>query len=397
MKHNWTYKKLGEVVTIERGGSPRPIQDYITTAENGLNWIKIGDAVEGSKYITSTKEKIKPEGLKKTRFVHKGDFILSNSMSFGRPYILAIDGCIHDGWLVLHDENQVFDKSYLYYYLSSPSIYEEFKRLAVGGVVNNLNSNIVRKVKVAIPSLSEQESIVAELDGINRLIDLQEEQLCEYDRLAQSLFYTTFGDPTTNPKGWSLTEFSTLCDNLTKGPFGSDIKKSLFVPKSKDTYKVYIQVNAIQKDISLGDYYISKEYFEEKMRRFELHSGDYIITCDGTLGKFVRMTPNMERGIISASLLKLTLNERITSSYFESIWNNYLLDKLVHQTRNAALVHLPSATNIGKELIPLPPLTLQQTFAVQIEAIEHQKALIRRSLDETRTLLAARMQYYFNS
>ena len=110
-KSNWTYKKLGEVVTIERGGSPRPIQDYITTAENGLNWIKIGDAVEGSKYITSTKEKIKPEGLKKTRFVHKGDFILSNSMSFGRPYILAIDGCIHDGWLVLHDENQVFDTS----------------------------------------------------------------------------------------------------------------------------------------------------------------------------------------------------------------------------------------------------------------------------------------------
>lgn len=261
--------------------------------------------------------------------------------------------------------------------------------------VKHLSAKRLNQIELPIPSLDEQKSIVQELDGINRLIDLQEEQLREYDRLAQSLFYSTFGDPVSNPKGWSLTEFSTLCDNLTKGPFGSDIKKSLFVPKSKDTYKVYIQVNAIQKDISLGDYYISKEYFEEKMRRFELHSGDYIITCDGTLGKFVRMTPNMERGIISASLLKLTLNELITSSYFESIWNNYLLDKLVHQTRNAALVHLPSATNIGKELIPLPPLSLQQSFAAQIEVIEQQKALIRKSLDETRTLLAARMQYYF--
>ena len=159
MKRNWEYKKLGEVCTIERGGSPRPIEKFITDDPNGLNWIKIGDAVEGSKYITSTKEKIKPEGLKKTRLVHKGDFILSNSMSFGRPYILDIDGCIHDGWLVIHDENKVFDKIYLYYLLSSPNMYSEFKRLAVGGVVNNLNSQLVRNVSVAIPPLEEQSKM----------------------------------------------------------------------------------------------------------------------------------------------------------------------------------------------------------------------------------------------
>lgn len=115
MKQGWEYKKLGEVCTIERGGSPRPITDYITDSEDGINWIKIGDAQEGSKYITSTKEKIRLEGLKKSRFVHKGDFILSNSMSFGRPYILKVDGCIHDGWLVIHDDKEVFIKDYLHY------------------------------------------------------------------------------------------------------------------------------------------------------------------------------------------------------------------------------------------------------------------------------------------
>ena len=81
MKDGWEIKKLGEVCTIERGGSPRPIQSYLTDSEDGVNWIKIGDATEGSKYITSTKEKIKPEGVKKSRFVHSGDFILSNSLS----------------------------------------------------------------------------------------------------------------------------------------------------------------------------------------------------------------------------------------------------------------------------------------------------------------------------
>jgi RNA polymerase sigma factor (sigma-70 family) len=158
---------LGEVCTIERGGSPRPITDYITDSEDGINWIKIGDAQEGSKYITSTKEKIRPEGIKKSRFVHKGDFILSNSMSFGRPYILKVDGCIHDGWLVIHDDNEVFIKDYLYYILSSSIMYAKFSQLAVGGVVNNLNSSLVRKVAIPISPKSTQLSIVSDLtDGV---------------------------------------------------------------------------------------------------------------------------------------------------------------------------------------------------------------------------------------
>ena len=202
MKEGWEYKKLGEVCSIERGGSPRPISDYITDAENGINWIKIGDAVEGSKYIMSTAEKIKPEGMKKSRFVHKGDFILSNSMSFGKPYILGVDGCIHDGWLVIHDDSNTFNKDFLYYYLGSPTIYSEFKRLAVGGVVNNLNSNLVRGVKVAIPPLSEQQHIVEELDLLSSIIEKKKAQLNELDNLAQSLFYEMFGDPITNEKAW---------------------------------------------------------------------------------------------------------------------------------------------------------------------------------------------------
>ena len=76
MREGWEYKKLGDVCTIERGGSPRPIADYITESADGINWIKIGDAVEESKYILFTKEKIRPEGIKKSRFVHKGDVIL---------------------------------------------------------------------------------------------------------------------------------------------------------------------------------------------------------------------------------------------------------------------------------------------------------------------------------
>lgn len=106
---DWEQRKFSELVTIERGGSPRPIDKFITNDENGLNWVKIGDAPEQGNYITQTAEKIRPEGLSKTREVHPGDLILSNSMSFGRPYIMAIDGCIHDGWLAIRDTKKNFD------------------------------------------------------------------------------------------------------------------------------------------------------------------------------------------------------------------------------------------------------------------------------------------------
>mgnify|MGYP003499210778 FL=1 len=235
MRQGWEYKKLGDVCTIERGGSPRPITDYITDSPDGVNWIKIGDAKEGSKYITSTKEKIKKEGVKKSRYVHKGDFILSNSMSFGRPYILDVDGCIHDGWLVIHDDNNVFIKDYLYYLLASPVMYAKFNQLAVGGVVNNLNSALVRKVEIPIPNMTTQEVIVKELDKINKLISLKKQQLADYDNLAQSIFYEMFGDPLENEKGWEVKKLSNNVQEMFLGPFGSALKVDSYVD-TKDAF-----------------------------------------------------------------------------------------------------------------------------------------------------------------
>ena len=84
--NNWVWVKIGDIFNIVRGGSPRPIQQFLTTANDGLNWIKIGDTDIGGKYITSTREKIKPAGLVKTRLVKKGSLLLTNSMSYGRPY-----------------------------------------------------------------------------------------------------------------------------------------------------------------------------------------------------------------------------------------------------------------------------------------------------------------------
>jgi type I restriction enzyme M protein len=168
---DWPYVKLSEICEIARGGSPRPISDYITNDPNGVNWIKIGDAEVGEKYIKSTKEKITIEGTRKSRHVKPGDFILSNSMSFGRPYIMATDGYIHDGWLLLSDIKSVVDQDFLYHILGSKPVYKQFKQSATGGVVNNLNSEKVREVKIPLPPLEVQKEIVAEIEGYQKVID----------------------------------------------------------------------------------------------------------------------------------------------------------------------------------------------------------------------------------
>ena len=173
----WSYERLGNICSIARGGSPRPIESYLTDAEDGLNWIKIGDTEQGGKYIYSTKEKIRPEGIYKTRYVHSGDFLLTNSMSFGRPYILKTDGCIHDGWLVIGDIEAVFIQDYLYYMLSSSIMYDLLSKLAAGSTVKNLKSDSVKSLIVPIPPRKEQKKISKHIENIFSCISPIEESL----------------------------------------------------------------------------------------------------------------------------------------------------------------------------------------------------------------------------
>lgn len=178
----WEWVRFGTISEIERGGSPRPIKSYLTDAPDGLNWIKIGDTEKGGKYITSTKEKIRKEGLSKTRMVYPGDFLLTNSMSFGRPYITKIEGCIHDGWLRIHPPSSL-EKNYLYHLLSSSYVADFFKAAAAGAVVLNLNADKVRDLPIPLPPLPEQRRIVAKVDQLMAMCDELEQQQAERDKV----------------------------------------------------------------------------------------------------------------------------------------------------------------------------------------------------------------------
>ena len=188
----WEQRKLGELVVIERGGSPRPIDEYITDDTNGLNWVKIGDAPSLGRYISKTSEKIKPEGLSKTRQVHPGDLILSNSMSFGRPYIMAIEGCIHDGWLLIRDEPKSFDPMYLCHMLGTPKMLNQYRMLASGSTVNNLNKELVSNASILMPCKSEQKVIGQFFNHLDDLITLHQRKLELLQNIKKSLLDKMF-------------------------------------------------------------------------------------------------------------------------------------------------------------------------------------------------------------
>ncbi len=169
---NHSIKKLDDLMTIARGASPRPIKDYLTNDKNGINWIKIGDVKKGTKYITQTAEKITPEGAEKSRFVKEGDFILSNSMSAGRPYILKITGCVHDGWLLLSEIDKLLNQDYFYYILSHyDDVKQQLTDNALGGTVKNLNIDRVKTIKIPVPDLKSQQTLVVEIETLEQHIN----------------------------------------------------------------------------------------------------------------------------------------------------------------------------------------------------------------------------------
>lgn len=185
---SWVEKKLGDVASILRGGSPRPIESYLTTNPNGINWIKIGDVRPNDKYVRHTAEKIIKEGASRSREVSRGDFILSNSMSFGRPYILDIDGCIHDGWLVIKDYAKSYDMDFLYYMLSSEFVFEQYISMAAGSSVKNLNKEKVSDVVLYAPQLlNEQRAIATILTNMDEELASLEKKRDKYVALKEGM------------------------------------------------------------------------------------------------------------------------------------------------------------------------------------------------------------------
>ncbi len=380
----WQQRALGELCLIERGGSPRPIDDYITESEDGINWIKIGDA-DSSMYITKTAQKIKPEGMKKSRYVQPGDFLLSNSMSFGRPYILKIDGCIHDGWLVLRDKDNHFDKRFLYFFLSAPSTYQKFKSMAVGGVVNNLNSEMVRKLIIPVPSMEVQVHIVQRLEKVDNLISKRRQQLAKLDELVKARFVEMFRGTI------SYCKLGDVC-KLINGDRGKNY------PSTKDFIEHGIPfINAghlFDNKVSFADMnYISEEKYQA-LSQGRVMRNDILYCLRGSLGKHAII--DFDKAAIASSLVIIRANEnKILPLFLLSVLETDSIIKQIKVANNGSSQPNLSAASVKEFIIPLPAIETQRLFALFVKQINRAKAKNHRSLEQLETLKKSLMQQYF--
>ena len=362
MNSKWEYRKIGDVCIVERGGSPRPIDQYITNDANGINWIKIGDTSE-SMYITETAQKIKPEGMKKSRYVQPGDFLLSNSMSFGRPYILKTDGCIHDGWLVLRDKNSFFDKRFLYYYLSAKPTYEKFKMIAVGGVVNNLNSEMVRKISVPVPCKAEQIEIANLLDIVNRIILKRKQTLQKLDELVKARFVEMFGDCK------SMVSMNELCSIITDGTHQP--------PRFQESGIPFIFVSNLVGNVVTynAEKFISEDTYAELYKRTPIEIGDLLLSTVGSYGHPAVVTED-RKFLFQRHIAYLKPRHNMVNSFY---LHSALLapdgQRQIEEKVKGIAQKTLNLSEIKKIVVPLPTIEEQNQFEKFINQVDKSKLL----------------------
>ena len=170
------------------------------------------------------------------------------------------------------------------------------------------------------------------------------------------------------PDGWELIRLNDI-GIYRKGPFGSSLTKSMFVPKGTDTVKVYEQKNAIKKDHTLGGYYITRQYYEDKMQSFTVSAGDIIVSCAGTIGETYVMPDNIELGIINQALMRMTIFAPINIDYFLMYFDYVLKNSARESSKGSAIKNIPPFEIFKQLLLPLPPLAEQKRIIAKIEEI----------------------------
>jgi len=250
---------------------------------------------------------------------------------------------------------------------------------------------LLKEIDVPFPSLSEQQHIVEELDLLSSIIEKKKAQLNELDNLAQSLFYEMFGDPITNEKAWEVKKLESLLSNIK---YGTGTPPQFSEQGFKFIRATNIKGGYIREDNML---YISPKE-AAKIEKCKLQKNDMIVVRSGVnAGDVCRISEEYEGQYAGYDII-ITINSVFANTvYLNLLMNNrdYVEEIIKPLTRRAAQPHL-NAQQVKSFTIPLPPLVLQQQFASKIEAIEHQKELIKQSIKEVETLFNSRMDYYFN-
>lgn len=318
--------------------------------------------------------------------------------------------------------SNIVDLKYLVYELNSPQIQNILVEQKKITAIPNLTLEIIANCLISVPPLEEQHRIVAILEEILPYIDQYDKAYMKLETFnkkfpedmkksilqmaiqgklveqrpeegtADELYEQIVAEkaqlikdgkikkekplpeitkdefPFEIPSSWKWVRFGDF-GSYKKGPFGSALTKSIFVPKGDDTIKVYEQKNAIQKDASLGEYYITRDYFESKMKGFEVFPGDIIVSCAGTIGETYIMPEEIEQGIINQALMRMQLMPSVYAEYFLIYFDVILKQTARKSSKGSAIKNIPPFDELKSYLVPLPPLAEQKRVVAKIEEL----------------------------
>ena len=379
MRKGWEYKKLGEVCDITMGQSPNgnSINDF-----NGVEFHQ-GKTYFGERFLD-----ISPlYSNAPTKLAEAHSVLLCVRAPVGYPNITDRKICIGRGLCALYAKKEIHN-TFLYYSLLGKQSY--FEKNATGSTFKAISSKTVSNTTLSLPPISTQLSIVSELDKINELIRLKKKQLKDFDNLAQSIFYEMFGDPVENERGWEIKKLGEIGEVKT-GNTPSRSNDNFYNEKFIEWIKTD-NIRTEQMNPTTAAEYLSKEGAE--CGRI-VGKGSILVACiAGSLSSIGKCCITTKNVAFNQQINAITPYEDFCNSIYlyELIRNS---SKYIQQNATTGMKHILSKSIFEKIPIPLPPLPLQHLFAQRIEQIEHQKAEVQKSITNLETLLASRMQYWF--
>lgn len=356
MRKGWEYKKLGEVCDIYQ---PKTISTDMLS-KDGEYPVYGANGVIGYYHQYNHEDK---EVLLTCRGATCGNINVS------KPY-----SWINGNAMVIHRKSEFIDFDFLKYMMLSL----DYSLIITGAAQPQITRQKLAPIKIAIPPKSTQLAIVSELDKINELIRLKKEQLKDFDNLAQSLFYEMFGDPVENEKGWEvkkLIEVSSLIN-------GRAYKQNELLSEGK--YKVLRVGNFFTNS---NFYYSNLELEDEKY----CYKGDLLFAWSASFGAFIW---DEDKTIFHYHIWRVLFDKAILDIHYYQYLLNTMTSFFMNDVHGIGMVHLTKSGMEQYEL-PLPPLSLQRLFAQRIEQIEREKSEVQKSIQDLETLLASRMQYWF--
>lgn len=395
MKEGWTYKKLGEVAQFINGDRGRNYPSQNDFVESGIPFINAGHLNDGKidfesmNYINEAKFNSLNSGK-----IKNGDILFCLRGSLGKRAIVngLERGAIASSLVILRCETVL--NQYLYYFLGSPVVYRHIQKSNNGSSQPNLSAKSVSNFVLPIPSSVIQSQIVAELDLLSGIIEKKKEQLKAYDQLAQSIFYTMFGDPIDNPKGWEVIK---LGEGLSYIKNGANIKQTKGASGIPITRIETLSGGVFNRDrLGYADILSTDKYSQYVMEDMDILMSH--INSKAYIGRSVVYRKEGDETIIHGmNLLRLKVIPSLLSSVYLDFFfkSDYFKDSVARIRKDAVNQSSMAISDLVKIPICVPPLSLQQEFAEKVEAIERQKALVQQSIEETQTMFDCTMDKYF--